>query len=226
MRERGNYTQKQISINLEVNISLAGEVSKKQIEDTIRNKLKRSDICITKLDIGKIDSKVIAVPPYHRLVIIYSPNPNIPPTQLLVDIWKWRDSETKTYTYTYEEAAELCYKYAYRIGHRWPEAEPIIMKDPICASNYANYIMHERWPEVEPYIITNAEAAQNYATYVMRKRWPEAEPIIMKEPTCACCYAMYTMKERWLEAEKYIKSQEHMWILYTKNLIRNTEASA
>jgi len=75
-----------------------------------------------------------------------------------------------------EKAIKYCWS---KIGGRWPEAEPYIMKDPKHAVSYASYIIGGRWPEAEPYIIKDAQIAFEYVMRVFKgKRWPDAEPII------------------------------------------------
>lgn len=64
------------------------------------------------------------------------------------------------------------------IKGRWPEAEPIIMKDAQCASRYALEIIKGPWSEAEPFIMQNGEYAYDYAVYVLKQRWIEAEPYI------------------------------------------------
>ena len=72
------------------------------------------------------------------------------------------------------------YRYARDvIQGRWPEAEPIIMKDPKCACWYACFVIKGRWPEAEPTIMEGPHCARWYARDVIKGRWPEAEPIIM-----------------------------------------------
>jgi len=96
----------------------------------------------------------------------------------------------------------------YVIKGRWPEAEPIIMQDPGHAYLYAKYIIKDRWPEAEPYIITIRPGGRylltKYAGDVIKGRWPEAEPYIMKDPEQAFYYARDVIKGRWPEAEPYI----------------------
>ena len=77
------------------------------------------------------------------------------------------------------------YEKAIKMGKRWPEAEPIIMKDP----GFAYY----------------------YARDIIKGRWPETEPIIMKDPEYAFRYAQVIIKDRWLEAEPYIMQNKFFW---------------
>lgn len=65
------------------------------------------------------------------------------------------------------------------LGHRWPEAEPYILKDPFYSYYYALNIVKERWPELEKVLLSNPKKYMNYmigyATNVLKNRWPEAE---------------------------------------------------
>ena len=65
------------------------------------------------------------------------------------------------------------------LNHRWPEAEPYILKDPFFAYYYALNIVKERWPEYEKVLLSNPKQYLNYmigyATNVLKSRWPEAE---------------------------------------------------
>ena len=107
------------------------------------------------------------------------------------------------------------------IDKRWPEAEPIIMKDPDAAYEYAYYIIKGRWKEAEPIIATNAVAAYKYANYVIRKRWPEAEQIIMKDPWSAYQYAYNILQTRWPEAEPYIMKDPESASNYAAKLMKS-----
>jgi len=62
---------------------------------------------------------------------------------------------------------------------RWPEAEPVIMKDPECAYRYSVHIIKGRWPEAEPIIMKDPYYAYHYAKYIIKGRWEEAEPTIL-----------------------------------------------
>ena len=65
------------------------------------------------------------------------------------------------------------------LGHRWPEAEPYILKDPFFAYYYALNVVKEKWPEYEKVMLSNPKKYMNYlvgyATNVIKGRWPEAE---------------------------------------------------
>lgn len=103
-------------------------------------------------------------------------------------------------------------EYAIKIlKKRWPAAEPIIMKDPLSAFNYANIVLKKkRWPEAEPFIMKDPNLANLYALKILKRRWPEAEPYIMKDPENAYFYAYYILKKKWPEAEPYIMN-DHYW---------------
>ena len=73
---------------------------------------------------------------------------------------------------------------------RWPEAEPIIMKDAMYACLYAENVLGHRWREAEPHIMKDPYWSDYYAVYVMDMRWPEAEPII-KNSDSANDYCQY-----------------------------------
>ena len=51
------------------------------------------------------------------------------------------------------------------IKGRWPEAEPIIMKDLCCACDYAQYVIKGRWPEAEPAIMTDPTVWSDYCKH-------------------------------------------------------------
>lgn len=50
----------------------------------------------------------------------------------------------------------------YVVEGRWYEAEPTIMKDPLCAYGYAKFIIKGRWLEAEPYIKENDWCWKDY----------------------------------------------------------------
>jgi hypothetical protein len=82
------------------------------------------------------------------------------------------------------------------LGGPWPEAEPILMKDPPTAFWYANTYINNNGRTNPP------------------KRWEKAEPYIMKNPEYAYYYAETILQRRWLEAEPYIKENEYWWKQY------------
>ena len=50
---------------------------------------------------------------------------------------------------------ELAYKYALETNQRFEAGEPAIIKNPRYAYSYAAYIMNSRWPEAELVIMKN-----------------------------------------------------------------------
>ena len=118
-----------------------------------------------------------------------------------------KDAKIVGYLYWYADAV---------IGGRWPEAEPIIMKDAKWAYWYASDVMkYKRWTEAEPYIMKNAYWAYWYARNIMKDaRWPEAEPYIVKDARWAYWYACDVIKGRWPEAEPYILESDGYTKLY------------
>jgi hypothetical protein len=70
---------------------------------------------------------------------------------------------------------------------------------------YMSEFKKEKWPEAEPIILKDANSATIYAS-ILGKRWLEAEPIIKRNFIAAFYYAIYVMKKRWVEVEPLIKS--------------------
>ena len=118
-------------------------------------------------------------------------------------------------------SAEDLYYYTYYImeGKRWPEAEPVIAKNPDWAFWYAKDVLKgKRWPEAEPYIMKEPRLAFWYAKDVLKgKRWPEAEPVIMKDPRWAFWYAKEVIEYRWPEAEPVIMKDPELGLLYKQH---------
>ena len=106
-------------------------------------------------------------------------------------------------------------------GKRWPEAEPIIMKDSRAASYYAIYVIKDHWPEAEPYIMQDRYYAYCYARDVIKDRWPEAEPLIIKDPHAAYYYVKHVVKDRWPEAEPVIMKNPRAAYQYAKYVAKD-----
>lgn len=53
-----------------------------------------------------------------------------------------------------------------------------IKKDPQSAFLFAHIRLHHRWPEAEPYILKDKKVAMFYAYHVKQKHWPELEKIL------------------------------------------------
>ena len=128
--------------------------------------------------------------------------------------------ELKKREHLWIQDAEIAYEYAFMYSKRWPEAEPVIMKDPQWACKYARNVIRGRWPEAEPYIMKSPEDANLYAQYVIGGRWPEAEPYIMKEPETAYWYVERTITERCPEAEPYLKKDPDIAFYYAMYIIQ------
>jgi hypothetical protein len=103
---------------------------------------------------------------------------------------------------------------------RWPEAEPVFMKDPFLAIRYARDVIQGRWPEAEPYIAQEPKIALYYARDIIKGRFPEAEPIIAKKPSLALEYAHDIIGGRWPEAEPYIMKDPHGAYIYAVKIIK------
>ena len=109
---------------------------------------------------------------------------------------------------------DLAYELAKKNPELRPKLEPAIMKDPMYAYRYADYILERRWPEAEPYIMKDPQYTYWYADAVLERRWPEAEPYIMKDPKWAYWYAKNVLERRWPEAEPYIMKDQFWWETY------------
>ena len=109
------------------------------------------------------------------------------------------------------------YAYKYMRGLRWPEAEPVIMKDPDSAVSYAYNVIDGKWPEAEQYIVKNPLAAFEYVEDAYDGRVPEFEPYIMKDPEAAYSYARFILDRKWPEAEQYIKQDKYWWKKYSQD---------
>jgi hypothetical protein len=105
------------------------------------------------------------------------------------------------------------------IKGRWPEAEPIIMKNPYYSYSYANEVLKKRWPEAERVIKQAPQSVILYARDVIKGRWPEAEPTIMKNPYYSYSYANEVLKKRWPEAEPAIMKDGVYAVEYAKHVI-------
>jgi hypothetical protein len=101
----------------------------------------------------------------------------------------------KTSNFDYEnlEIPEDFYLYAKNeLKSRFPEAEPIILKDLKIACLYARDVIKGRWKEAEP-IIMQSPHVIDYIMKVLKKRWPEAEESIVKY--CSSADIEYYIRE-------------------------------
>jgi hypothetical protein len=132
---------------------------------------------------------------------------------------------------------EECYIYAYddinkrkRLGIRWPEAEPIILKDPEWSFYYTEKIINKgkklgiRWPEAEPNILEDPKWATVYAEEIIQDRWPAAESMISSIPYWALRYAINTIKGRWPTAEPLLLSDAEHAMQYLRYVINRRKS--
>ena len=82
---------------------------------------------------------------------------------------------------------------------------------------YARDVIQGRWPEAEPIIIKDPKSTCFYARDVIKGRWPEAEPTIMQDPASACWYACEVIKDKWPEAEPIIMRNAYRWLDYCEH---------
>lgn len=77
--------------------------------------------------------------------------------------------------------AWLAYKYSHNVlKRRWPEAENVVLMDPIATYSYAALVVGDRWPEGEVAFLASedksvAQAIHDYVTRVIRTPWPAGE---------------------------------------------------
>lgn len=118
-----------------------------------------------------------------------------------------------------------------KFGGQWVEAEPLLLKSPIHAAQYAAYVLNARWPEAEAVIMTDAYAALFYAQEVIKGRWLDAETIIKQDPYACACYARFCIKGKWIvgtssretdtEAMKLIISDPYAALFYARHVVRD-----
>jgi len=104
-----------------------------------------------------------------------------------------------------------------RKKRRIPELEGLLLQDANAAYNYAKSILQARWPEAEPIILRegSSKVLFFYAKHVIRDRWAEAEDKIIKCSKYIMEYTKDLVKNRWKEAEDKIIGD--FWNLENKN---------
>ena len=112
-------------------------------------------------------------------------------------------------------------KYCINVKGRWPEAEPIIMRDAANAFLYAKEIIGGRWKEAEPYIFKSLDDVDKYILEFIGTRMPDAEPIIMRNPIGAARYAVNVLGKKWPAAEPAIFSNVSASLQYVAVLDHN-----
>lgn len=97
-------------------------------------------------------------------------------------------------------------KYAINIlNSRWPIAEATISKDAAASFSYAKaFFKGAGWIPGEQAILSNGSWSVAYARDVLGRRWPEAEAVISDNAAAAVEYAKDVIKGRWPEAEPCI----------------------
>jgi len=78
--------------------------------------------------------------------------------------------------------AKKAIKVAMKLKTRWPEMEPLILKHPETAFEYAMFVIKDRWPEAEQVILKDYSFANYYAYYILKHRWPELEQMYKERP--------------------------------------------
>jgi hypothetical protein len=93
----------------------------------------------------------------------------------------------------------------------WPELAEIVKDSPWKAAEYASSLQ-TRWPEVEPLILKNSSAAIGYAEKALKARWPQLESLLLKKatPEKALDYTVNVLQTPWPELEeRLIKDQDY-----------------
>jgi len=91
--------------------------------------------------------------------------------------------------------------------------------DAIVIFGYAKNILKHRWPEAEPAIVRHSTFAYRYAKNILKDRWPEAEPAIMKNPNLLYHYIEMFVKKRWPEMEPSLQKDPTIWRMYIEELL-------
>jgi len=138
------------------------------------------------------------------------------------------------------------------IKERFLAAESKIIKSPIIAAHYAQFIVKGPWPEAETSIATNVQASLNYANFtkvrfraaetailngemhnlyeyiieVIKGPWPEAERRLKEHALYAARYAEEILRRRWPEAESVIRLNSEAACNYAIKLIKGRWVAA
>lgn len=106
-------------------------------------------------------------------------------------------------------ASQKAYEYSKKIlNKRWPEAEPIIIKNGYYAYLYARHVIKDRWHEVEDIIAKSS--GYYYSKFVIKGRFDLFEKYMETKKDNYCVrdfylYSKYVLKDRWIKAEKRIE---------------------
>lgn len=115
---------------------------------------------------------------------------------------------------------------------RWIEAEDSLLKSkyPQYCLQYA-FFLGERWEDAEPIIASDPEFSLAYIERFIKSRWRLAENAFLKSfdhntnksSHCNCRYGLQYitkfLKARWLRAEDFVRNNDHTWD-YTQNVLQ------
>lgn len=113
-------------------------------------------------------------------------------------------------------ASQKAYEYSNKIlNKRWPEAEPIIIKNGYYAYLYARHVIKDRWHEVEDIIAKSS--GYYYSKFVIKGRFDLFEKHMETKKDNYCVrdfylYSKYVLKDRWIKAEKKIEKTKSNYI--------------
>jgi len=95
-----------------------------------------------------------------------------------------------------------------KLGVPPEELKELYRNNPRRAAWFAIHELGDRWPEAEPVIMRDAKAAYVYARDVIAGRWPEAEEIINADPQMKAAYERDVLPMGgWLQRELEEKRQ-------------------
>ena len=111
-------------------------------------------------------------------------------------------------------ASQKAYEYSKKIlNKRWPEAEPIIIKNGYYAYLYARHVIKDRWYEVEDTIAKLS--GYYYSKFVIKGRFDlfekymETGSKLQRWPHNYIrdfyLYSKYVLKDRWIKVEKKVE---------------------
>lgn len=108
-------------------------------------------------------------------------------------------------------------------GNRARWLEPLILKQPRLAVEYAANVIKGRWPALENILKSDPRACALYCWKVMNKRVPELESTIKQNNEAILIYSFNVIKGRWPEIEQQLKGKQsfvtgynNWWIQYKK----------
>ena len=165
-------------------------------------------------------------------IIIYSDDPKIEPTCLIVKKKKW-----KLYYNTQKEGDDYINIKDLPSGMKQDPYSGIYAGFINCLKEYALHVIKDRWYEAEEFVfkhpefaITSSYWAYMYAKYYLKSRWPDAEnkAILYVNPEYFYKYSNEIIKGRWKEGEPKvmhysISNFDTQWLYYYAKYVLKTQ---